>query len=29
MRNLVAFRIQQLWFAVDAVWGEQILGQQP
>lgn len=29
MRNLVAFRIQQLWFAVDAVWVEQILGQQP
>lgn len=29
MRNLVAFRIQQLWFAVDASWVEQILGQQP
>lgn len=28
MRNLVAFRIQKLWFALDAIWVEQILGEQ-
>lgn len=29
MRNLVLFRIQTVWFAVDAAWVEQILGQKP
>ena len=29
MRNLVVFRIQNVWFAVDAAWVEQILGQKP
>ncbi len=29
MRNLVLFRIHNVWFAVDAAVVEQILGQQP
>ena len=29
MRNLVMFRIHNVWFAVDAAVVEQILGQQP
>ena len=29
MRNLVVFRIQNIWFAADAAWVEQVLGPQP